>query len=89
LGFEVLEEEEAIVAFSLWMERAGLHASTGEITDAANTLHPRRDPDTKPVSRMWYPRFPEDHPELRKAFLKPAEKSRESWKASGIANTKK
>ncbi|KAI8410936.1 hypothetical protein FOFC_07530 [Fusarium oxysporum] len=82
------EQDEAIVAFIIWMERSGLPASKGEIEDAANTLRLRRDPEAKPVSRMWYPRFREDHPELEKAFLKASEKSRESWEAGGLADLK-
>lgn len=82
------EEDEAIVAFIIWMERSGRPASKGEIEDAANTLRLRRDPEAKPVSRMWYPRFREDHPELEKAFLKAAEKSRESWEAGSLADLK-
>ncbi|RKK65555.1 hypothetical protein BFJ69_g16180 [Fusarium oxysporum] len=37
---------------------------------------------------MWYRRFCDDHPELRRAFLKAAEKSRKSWEAGGISDTK-
>ncbi|KAJ4175414.1 hypothetical protein NW759_017705, partial [Fusarium solani] len=51
------EEEDAIVAFVTWMEKAGFPASKAEIEDAANTLRRRRDPEAKPVSKMWYPRF--------------------------------
>jgi hypothetical protein len=82
------EEEDAIVAFVTWMERAGFPASKGEIEDAANTLRRRRDPEAKPVSKMWYPRFREDHPELQKTFLKAVDKSRESWEASSITDLK-
>ncbi|SCO91023.1 uncharacterized protein FRV6_15151 [Fusarium oxysporum] len=49
---------------------------------------PRMDPEAKPISRMWYRRFCDDHPEIRRAFLKAAEKSRESWETGGISNTK-
>ncbi|OBS17482.1 hypothetical protein FPOA_12112 [Fusarium poae] len=43
------EEEEAIVAFVMWMERSGLPACKGEVEDAANTLRLRRNPDAQPV----------------------------------------
>ncbi|KAJ4215598.1 hypothetical protein NW757_14890 [Fusarium falciforme] len=78
------EEDEAIVAFVIWMERSGFPASKPEIEDAATTLRQRRNPDADPVSKMWYARFRDDHPELEQAFLKAAEQSRSgsSGKAS-------
>jgi hypothetical protein len=78
------EEEEAIVAFVIWMERSGFPASKPEIEDAATTLLRRRIADAAPVHKMWYSRFRDDHPELEQAFLKTAEKSRESWEAGGL-----
>jgi hypothetical protein len=82
------EEEEAIVAFVMWMERSGLPACKGEVEDAANTLRFRRNPDAKPVSRMWYRRFRDDHPELDKSILKSIEKSREAWEIAGVDDVK-
>ncbi|KAJ4168328.1 hypothetical protein NW754_16762 [Fusarium falciforme] len=69
------EEDEAIVAFVIWMERSGFPASKAEIEDAATTLRQRRNPDADPVNKMWYSRFRADHPELEQAFLKAAEQS--------------
>ncbi|KAG5793214.1 hypothetical protein H9Q69_007728 [Fusarium xylarioides] len=69
------EEEEAIVAFVIWMQKSGLPASKYEVKDAANTLRRRRNPDAKPVSKMWYRRFRDDHPELDKSILKAKEAS--------------
>lgn len=82
------EEEEAIVAFVIWMERSGFPASKPEIEDAATTLLQRRNPDARPVSKMWYTRFRGDHPELEQAFLKATEQSRESWEAGGLHDLK-
>jgi hypothetical protein len=78
------EEDEAIVAFVIWMERSGFPASKAEIEDAATTLRQRRNPDADPVNKMWYSRFRTDYPELEQAFLKAAEQSRESWEAGGL-----
>ncbi|UPK95062.1 hypothetical protein LCI18_005997 [Fusarium solani-melongenae] len=82
------EEDEAIVAFVIWMERSGFPASKPEIEDAANTLRLRRDPESKPVGHSWYARWCEDHPELGKTIFKAVEKSRESWEAGGITDLK-
>lgn len=82
------EEDEAIVAFVIWMERSGFPASKPEIEDAATTLRQRRNPDADPVSKMWYARFRDNHPELEQAFLKAAEQSRESWEAGGLDDLK-
>ncbi|KAF5564810.1 hypothetical protein FPHYL_4537 [Fusarium phyllophilum] len=81
-------EEEAIVAFVMWMQRSGLPASKYEVEDAANTLRRRRDPDAQPVSRMWYRRFCDDHPELDKSILKAKEASRVEYEEAGVEETK-
>ncbi|KAG5755687.1 hypothetical protein H9Q69_001353 [Fusarium xylarioides] len=81
-------EEEAIVAFVMWMQRSGLPASKYEVEDAANMLRRRRDPDAKPVSRMWYRRFCDDHPELDKSILKAKEASRVEYEEAGVEETK-
>ncbi|KAG7408017.1 hypothetical protein Forpi1262_v018124 [Fusarium oxysporum f. sp. raphani] len=72
----------------MWMERSGLPACKGEVEDAANTLRLRRNPDAQPVSRMWYRRFRDDHPELDKSILKSLDKSREAWEVAGIDDVK-
>ncbi|KAF4422040.1 hypothetical protein FACUT_10838 [Fusarium acutatum] len=82
------EEEEAIVAFVIWMQRSGLPASKYEVEDAANTLRRRRDPEVRPVSRMWYQRFCDDHPELNKSILKAKEAARVEYEEAGVEETK-
>ncbi|RKK60603.1 hypothetical protein BFJ69_g17208 [Fusarium oxysporum] len=82
------EEEEAIVAFVIWMQRSGLPASKYEVEDAANTLRRRRDPEARPVSRMWYRRFCDDHPELDKSILKAKEAARVEYEEAGVEETK-
>ncbi|KAG5757513.1 hypothetical protein H9Q72_014344 [Fusarium xylarioides] len=81
-------EEEAIVAFVVWMQKSGLPASKYEVEDAANTLRSRCDPDAKPVSRMWYRRFCADHLELDKSILKAKEAYRVEYKEAGVKETK-
>ncbi|KAG8672715.1 hypothetical protein FPOAC1_006000 [Fusarium poae] len=82
------EEEEAIVCYIIWMEKSGLPASKWEIEDAALTLRRRRDPDARPVSKMWYSRFRDDHPELAKSILKSREASRAEYEEGGVDDTK-
>ncbi|KPA36582.1 transposase [Fusarium langsethiae] len=82
------EEEEAIVSFVIWMDRSGLPAAKYEIEDAANTLRRRRDPEAEPLSKMWYSRFRDNHPELQKSILKAGEVSRAEYESAGIEETK-
>jgi hypothetical protein len=82
------EEEEAIVSFIIWMDKSGLPASKHEIEDAANTLRSRRNPEAKPVSKMWYSRFRDNHPELHKSILKAREAARAEYEAAGLEETK-
>ncbi|RKK24195.1 hypothetical protein BFJ68_g16573 [Fusarium oxysporum] len=82
------EEEEAVAAFVIWMEKSGSPASKPEIEDAANTLRRRRDPEAKPVGHYWYSRFCKDHPELQKTFFKAVEKSRASGSVPLSAGTR-
>ncbi|KAG7408548.1 hypothetical protein Forpe1208_v012392 [Fusarium oxysporum f. sp. rapae] len=81
-------EEEAIVCFIIWMQKSGLPASKGEIEDAANTIRSRRDPHARPVSRMWYRRFRDDHPELDTSILKSKEAARYEYEEAGVEETK-
>ncbi|KAM0245825.1 hypothetical protein ACHAP5_005144 [Fusarium lateritium] len=60
------EEEEGVVAFVIWRKRSGEPASKKEVEEAANTIRRRRDPDAKPVGRMWYSRFRDAH---RESFI--------------------
>jgi hypothetical protein len=80
-------EEEAIVTYIMWMDRSGLPASKWEIEDAALTLLRRRDPEAKPMHKMWYTRFREDHPELAKSILKSREGSRAEYEEAGVEDT--
>jgi hypothetical protein len=51
-------------------------------------LRRRRDPDARPVSKMWYSRFRDDHPELAKSILKSREASRAEYEEGGVDDTK-
>ncbi|KAG7402830.1 hypothetical protein Forpe1208_v016802 [Fusarium oxysporum f. sp. rapae] len=81
-------EEEAIVCFIIWMQKSGLPASKCEIEDAANTIRSRRDAAAQPVSRMWYRRFRDDHPELDTSILKSKEAARYEYEEAGVEETK-
>ncbi|RKK71295.1 hypothetical protein BFJ69_g11145 [Fusarium oxysporum] len=81
-------EEEAIVYFIIWMQKSGLPASKCEIEDAANTIRSRRDAAAQPVSRMWYRRFRDDHPELDTSILKSKEAARYEYEEAGVEETK-
>ncbi|KAF4331878.1 hypothetical protein FBEOM_14340, partial [Fusarium beomiforme] len=82
------DEEEAIVSFIIWIQKSGLPASKHEIEDAANTIRSRRDAAAKPVSRMWYRRFRDDHPELDTSILKSKEAARYEYEEAGVEETK-
>lgn len=59
------EEDDAIVAFVIWLQRNGFPASKRQVEMAAHTLLKRRNPDAKPPTRHWYSRWVRDHPEVR------------------------
>jgi hypothetical protein len=82
------DEEEAIVCFIIWMQKSGLPAAKNEIEDAADTIRRRRDPNAPPVSRMWYRRFRDDHPELDISILKSKEAARYEYEEAGVEETK-
>ncbi|KAL6407520.1 hypothetical protein AUP68_08539 [Ilyonectria robusta] len=79
-------EDDALVAYVMWMERAGFPASKKQVEEAANTLRLQRDPKATPLSKTWYAGFRKDHPQLRRTFLKAIEKSRKSFEASDITD---
>lgn len=80
------DEDEALVAFVVRMQSTGFPATKAEIEDAANSFRKRRDPDAAPVSKMWYSRWRDDHPELQKTYLKAVESSRNAWELGGITD---
>ncbi|KAG6989181.1 hypothetical protein FocnCong_v021292 [Fusarium oxysporum f. sp. conglutinans] len=82
------DEDEAIVSFVMWMQKSGLPASKGEIVDAVNTIRSRRDADAKPVGKMWYRRFRDDHPELDTSILKAKEAACYEYEEAGVEETK-
>jgi hypothetical protein len=82
------DEDEAIVSFVMWMQKSGLPASKSEIVDAVNTIRSRRDADAKPVGKMWYRRFRDDHPELDTSILKAKEAARYAYEEAGVEETK-
>ncbi|KAH7462726.1 hypothetical protein FOMA001_g18499 [Fusarium oxysporum f. sp. matthiolae] len=68
----------------MWMQKSGLPASKSEIVDAVNTIRSRRDADAKPVGKMWYRRFRDDHPELDTPILKAKEAARYEYEEAGV-----
>jgi hypothetical protein len=80
------EEDEALVAYMMWLQRGGFPATKTQLEDAANSLRRRRDPQIADLSKMWYSRWLLDHPEVRKSYIKAIEKSRKSFEALNIEN---
>ncbi|KAJ4175517.1 hypothetical protein NW759_17768 [Fusarium solani] len=78
------EEDESLIAFVILTQKTGFPATRGEVEDAANSLRRKRDPKAADLSRMWYPRWRQDHPELEKATLMTIDSSRESWAVGGV-----
>ncbi|KAH7146017.1 hypothetical protein EDB81DRAFT_794223 [Dactylonectria macrodidyma] len=77
-------EDAALAAFILWMEKSGFAAEKSQVEEAAlGFLHARGSEKTE-ISRNWYPRFREPHPELRKTFLKAVDKARKAFEASDL-----
>jgi hypothetical protein len=56
--------------------------------DAVNTIRSRRDADAKPVGKMWYRRFRDDHPELDISILKAKEAARYKYEEADVEETK-
>ncbi|KJZ69405.1 hypothetical protein HIM_11201 [Hirsutella minnesotensis 3608] len=76
------DEDEAIVAYVVWMQQGGFPATKSQVEAAAMTLRLRRDPDARPLSKNWYPRWIEAHPYLRKTTIKAVERNRKSFEAT-------
>jgi DDE superfamily endonuclease len=80
------EEDEALVAFVLWLQRGGFPATKSQLVGAANDLRRRRDPEIGDLGKMWYSRWLLDHPEVQKTHIKAIKKSRKSFEASNVEN---
>ena len=78
-------EEDAIVAYTIRCQTAGIPVGREQLVDAANTLRSHREVPAGPVGEKWYPGFMVDHPELRKATQKPVEVARKSFELQSKA----
>ncbi|KJZ68115.1 hypothetical protein HIM_12493 [Hirsutella minnesotensis 3608] len=83
------DEDEAIVAYVIWMQQGGFPATKSQVEAAAMTLRRRRDPDAPMLSKAWYPRWIEAHSYLRKTTVKAIERDRKSFESTDIANVEK
>ncbi|KAG7417248.1 hypothetical protein Forpe1208_v004195 [Fusarium oxysporum f. sp. rapae] len=59
-------EERAVIAYIMWLERAGFPCNQLLIEEAANTLRASRTPPAPPVGESWYRRFLDDNLQLQK-----------------------
>ncbi|TXC01946.1 hypothetical protein FocTR4_00008325 [Fusarium oxysporum f. sp. cubense] len=62
-------EERAVIAYIVWLERAGFPCNQLLIEEAANDLRASRTPPAGPVGDGWYRRFLRDNPQLQKKKL--------------------
>jgi hypothetical protein len=80
------EEDEALVAYVMWLQRGGFPATKAQLVAAANDLRQRREPGTADLGKHWYSRWLLDHPDVRKSYVKAVDKSRKSFEASTVEN---
>ncbi|XP_044715037.1 DDE superfamily endonuclease domain-containing protein [Hirsutella rhossiliensis] len=80
------DEDDALVAYVLWLQKSGFPASKHQIEAAALKFIYRRDPYRQPPSNHWYSRWLKDHPELRVTYLKAVERSRKTFEASDVCH---
>ncbi|KAK5996508.1 MFS-type transporter clz9-like protein [Cladobotryum mycophilum] len=77
-------EDDALVAYVTWMQQGGFPATKLQFEGATNALLRRRNPDSPPVSQMWYRRWIDAHPHLKITHVKAIERSRGSFEQSNI-----
>ncbi|CAM1503430.1 Fc.00g082060.m01.CDS01 [Cosmosporella sp. VM-42] len=63
-------EDAALIAFVTWMERSGFPAEKSHIEQA--------------VSKMWYSRWRDRHPELKRSYIKAINKARASFESADL-----
>ncbi|KJZ69732.1 hypothetical protein HIM_10872 [Hirsutella minnesotensis 3608] len=83
------DEDDAIVVYIMWMEQGGFPATRQQIEAAAMTLRRRRDPEAPMLSRSWYRRWIEAHPQVRRSTVKAVERDRKSFEMTDIENLRK
>ncbi|KAI7772017.1 hypothetical protein LZL87_011710 [Fusarium oxysporum] len=80
-------EERAVIAYIMWLERAGFPCNQLLIEEAANTLRASRTPPAPPVGESWYRRFLDDNPQLQKKKLVRAfDRERAGFEAGDITD---
>ncbi|KAG7404140.1 hypothetical protein Forpe1208_v015563 [Fusarium oxysporum f. sp. rapae] len=80
-------EERAVIAYFMWLERAGFPCNQLLIEEAANTLRASRTPPAPPLGESWYRRFLADNPQLQKKKLVRAfDRERAGFEAGDITD---
>lgn len=59
-------ESRAVIAYIVWLEKSGFHASHALVEEAANTILARRTPPGPSVGVSWYRKFQENNPQLER-----------------------
>lgn len=75
-------EDEALVAFVIWFQRAGFQITKPQLVSAANDIRRRRDPEFEDVGKNWYCQWLQHHPEVQESCFKPENKPGVSHEAS-------
>lgn len=69
-------EDASLVAYIAHLDKLGAYPTVQQVVQAANALRDSRKPKANPVSRAWYPRWIQQHPELRSSRQRPVEAGR-------------
>ncbi|KAG4254713.1 hypothetical protein BFJ72_g15024 [Fusarium proliferatum] len=77
-------EERAVIAYIVWLERAGFPCNQLLIEEAANDLRASRTPPAGPVGDGWYRRFLRDNPQLQKKLVRAFDRERAGFEAGDI-----
>ncbi|KAJ3453340.1 hypothetical protein MRS44_017587 [Fusarium solani] len=81
------EEEAALVAHVVWLERSGFPAERAQVEEAAREFRLSRGFPDSPFNKNWYAQFRSRHQELTTSYIKAVDKARKSYENNDIQNT--
>ncbi|KAJ3455762.1 hypothetical protein MRS44_017244 [Fusarium solani] len=81
------EEEAALVAYVVWLERSGFPAERAQVEEAARKFRLSRGFPDSPFNKNWYAQFRSRHQELTTSHIKAVDKARKSYENNDIQNT--
>jgi hypothetical protein len=73
------DEDDALIAYVVYLERSSVPASRAQVIQLAGELARRRNPTLRDPSASWYQTWMQTHPEVSRVVCKNVDKARKAF----------